>query len=336
MKNRMKIIYFLFALALSGMACTKIADQQPVSSFEKETGPLPWLTLSLDSNHLSQTIRFDSIAQGGNFSVQFTSLSHGKIRIVENGQSVQIQMNAGNWKADSSQYTICKSGVCRIGEIRLVNRSYKANDTIPNPLDTSCSELPLRSIYLAFEAVFQVQNIFPFGGKGTIDSIKTQFYPAQNMGDSIIRYQAGGVVLDHKTAWDTIRYQLKATNRQCWTGKIAVVIGDTCEAHARNDVFHLSSGNALWPESQLTSNDQGCNNLLGTFQTRSQYPDFDYGNYLQQNTRNGMLTDTLIGGNQHYKYQRTNPSATEDGFYYYFKNLISGRVTKAWVRIRFD
>ena len=313
-------------------SCTKVDSYPQPSDFEKTTGPLPYFNNNLDSNGI-KTIRFDSIAQGGNFSLSFTPLAFGSVRIVEEGKAVQIQMKGGNWSKDSTEYTICKNLTCRKGKIILFNLQYKKTDTI-EPIDTSCSELATRKVYGPFNQLLKIGELFPFAGNGKIDSLKSQLYTVGNQGDSIITFTTLDVPVDQKWAWDTIRYKLKAKNRKCWTGKLAIVLGDTCEPEARNDIFSLPTGKALWPQNELTANDKSCNNQLGSYITRTA-TEFEYGNYKVMATANGILTDTLVNGSQFYKYERTNTGAVTDGFYYYFKNLTTNRVTKAWVKIIF-
>lgn len=340
--NKMKVkhlSYLWLCLLLLGwgwLGCTRIENSPPTSSFEKGSGPLVSFDVRLDSMG-AQTIRFDSIAQGGNFTLAFTPMAFGKIRIVEEGKAIQIQMTGHNWERDSTEYTICKNQTCRKGKIVVRNAQYEPPDTI-TPVDTSCSELPLRQIFLSFNTSQVIYNLFPFGSKGTIKSLQTAYYQATNQGDSAIIFSSIGIPVEQNWAWDTIHYQLKASNRKCWTGKLIITLGDTCEPHARSDEFSAPTGSILIPENELVANDRSCNNQLGSYQTRTPYEpplDWDYGSYKKINTLKGVLTDTLVGGNQFYKYQKTSSSASEDGFYYYFKNLTTNRVTKAWVRIRF-
>jgi hypothetical protein len=115
---------------------------------------------------------------------------------------------------------------------------------------------------------------------------------------------------------------------------LIITLGDTCEPQARADMLNVPTGHLLFPETLLTENDKGCNNLLGNYITRTD-KEFDYGNYKVMQTQHGILVDTLVSGNQYYKYTRSNPNASNDGFYYYFKNNSTGRTTKAWVRLSF-
>jgi hypothetical protein len=321
-------IHFVPFLLLLLVACTRIEDQQPKGTFETDKGPLPAFSLQLDSTG-SGLIRFDSIAQGGNFSVSFTPMAHARLRIIENGHALQIQALGGNWEKDSTRYIIVKNNVRREGNIVLRNRQF-----VPDPVNTDCILLPIRTFYLPFLGSVEIRNLVP-SGTPTLDSIRVDFWSFQNEGDSILTFLAAGGTNEQSWAWDTIRYQAHNNAGQCFKGKLAFVIGDTCEAHARNDLFTFPSGKSLFPETDLTQNDKGCNNVLGPHQTRTA-TEFDYGNYKLMNTQNGILVDTLVNGNQFYRYQRTNTSATEDGFIYYFKDLVSQRVTKAWVRIKFN
>ena len=335
--------YIGFAFLVWALSCTRITDDPTPSQipFEEQTGPLPELVVAVDSVHLSQTVRFDSIAQGGNFSVQFTPLRFGKIKIVENGKAVQVQMDTGRWEKDSSQYTICKNSVCRAGWMRIKNSGYK-----PLPVDTTdtlqtgCITLATRTLYMNFSFSLNIRNLFPTGVKGTIDSLSADLYQVSKTNDSTLRYTTNPLSDPDEPNWafDTIRYKATSLSGQCYKAKIAFILGNTCEPEARDDLFTLPTGNALWAESALTVNDTGCLGQLGNYQTRTPYTPLEtwnYGNYKVLNTRFGILTDTLVDNIQHYKYQRTNSSATEDGFTYYFKNLVTGRATKAWVRIKF-
>lgn len=329
--------YLPLAAMVWSLSCSKITETGPtVVPFEKQTGPLPELNISVDSIQPTHTFRFDSIAQGGNFSIQFTPLTFGKIRIVELGRAIQVLMDTGNWKLDSSQYTICKNSVCRSGFMKIRNLSYKPTvpvdtiDTIP----TGCIDLPTRTLYVPFSTSLSIENLFPTGKRGTIDSLKTDIYKVNKTSDSALTYIAIPIPETEKWAWDTIRYRGTSLSGQCYKAKIAVIIGDTNEAHARNDFMSIATGNALWNQTVLTDNDKGSNNQLGNYITRTD-TSFDYGNYKVMNTPNGILTDTLVSGQQHYKYQRTNATALDDQFIYYFKNLANGRTTKAWVKITF-
>ncbi len=324
------------------LSCTRITEQEPSKvPFEKQTGPLPLLNVSVDSVQLTQTIRFDTIAQGGNFSVQFTKLSFGKIRIVEDGKAVQLVMDTGRWEKDSTQYTICKNTVCRDGWLKIKNKSYRpvtvdTTDTVT----TDCIQLATRTLFVNFSTSLFIKQLFPTGKKGTIlaDSLKTIFYTVSKTSDSSITFIANPIAFEPMWAWDTIRYQATGSNGQCYKGKIAIVLGNTCEPQARDDVFTVPTGTVIWPETTLTANGTGCTGQTGSYQTRTPFEapmDWDYGNYKVMNTKSGVLIDTLISGTQHYKYRRSNAAATEDGFWYYYKNLSSGRVTKAWVRIQF-
>lgn len=322
------------------LSCTKVSDEEPSKiPFEKQTGPLPSLNVAVDSVNLSQTIRFDTIAQGGNFSIQFTKLTHGKIKIVEEGKAVQIQMDTGSWEKDSTEYTICKNKVCREGLLKIVNRNYrpKGPDTT-DPIPTPCIIINNWTIYVpAFSSPVQIR----VPGIVLGDSLKADRYSISRTSDSSLSYIANPIPDDQLWAWDTIRLRFSSLSGQCYRAKIAIVIGDTCEPEARNDVFDIGAATfTMWPAGELVANDKGCNNQIGSYQTRTPYQanplaDWDYGDNKRMNTRYGILVDSFYNGGPNYAYIRTKPGGTEDGFYYYFKNLLTGRVTTAWVRIKF-
>jgi len=335
MKTLFKYWLHCTIVLLVVLACRKIDDVQPLSDFEKSKDDLPEFIIEMDSNNLVQTLSFNRIAQGGNFQLKFTPLLHGKIAIGGEGRTIEITMFKTNWKKDSSRYTILKNGVSREGDIVIENKSFRENPVDP---DTACRSFVRSTYYLPFVSSVEIKNLFTGSRKGIINSFKADFWTVSNIGDSVLRFESNGGVNDQDWAWDTVRYKGTGEDGKCYQSTIAFVIGDTCEAHAKNDVFSVPTGSTIWPEADLTANDKSCTGQLGSYQTRTPYTDiqsWEYGNYKQLATKHGVLTDTLIG-TQHYKYVRTNPSATEDGFYYYFKNLSTNRVTKAWVRILFN
>ncbi len=331
----LKNIFFIFILIWIALSCdNKIKDLQPVSDFEKSRDPLPAFQFSITASR-SQVISFDSIAQGGNFTISFTPLLHGRISNLSDGKSILLTLDASNWKKDSTEYTIMKNSVARTGTIVLFNSLFRPDTLVPEPVDTACSALPDKKLFLDFNTLTTIVDLFPDTFQGNVDSFSAAIYSVSIMtGNGRLSYLANPASQDQNWAFDTVWYKLKARNRKCFTGKVLITLGDTCEPQAREDVVPVPSGSLIFPETLLTQNDKGCNNSLGSYITRTA-KDFDYGNYKVMNTNNGVLTDTLINGSQHYKYVKTVTSATDDLFEYYFKNLNSGRVTKAKVKLSF-
>lgn len=333
-----RFVHILVLLFLTLAACKpEVEDLQPKSGFETGTGPLPEYRFEVLPGG-STIVRFDSIAEGGNFTVSFTPLAHGRIRALPGVQGLEIALDTGNWHKDSTNYTISKNAVQRKGWLYFVNKNYvpdTTDDPDPEPVDTACSALPNRFIYLDFNTNTLVGSLFPDTFRGRVDSVRAWLYAASiSLSQDRIQYLANPATQEQMWAFDTVYYKLKALNRKCFTGKLIMVIGDTCEPQARPDVVQIPvSGTLTFPETLLTQNDRGCNGQTGSYITRTQM-DFDYGNYKIMPTTHGILVDTLIGGNQHYKYTRANPTAREDGFYYYFRNNSSGRTSMAWVRLR--
>jgi len=158
LKGKVSIIIVLFQCLLI-FSCYKVEDLQPKSDFEKSTGELPKFNLNLDTNNLMQIVRFDSIAQGGNFQLSFTPLKFGVIKITEGGKAVEFAMFKSNWKQDSSRYKICKNNVCREGNIIFKNKSFYIKE--PIDVDSSCAFLPLRTFNVPFSGSLHIKNLFP-------------------------------------------------------------------------------------------------------------------------------------------------------------------------------
>lgn len=336
----MKLLWISFLLVA---ACRNtIDDMQPTSKFEKSTDPLPAIKIDAKAGS-SHVIAFDTIADGGLFSVKFTPFKHGKISILNNGKSVAIVLDTGNWEKDSSQYTISKNKVSRSGSLVFKNLDYKKPpiDTIKppidtiKPIDTSCSALADKKLFGDFLTDITLQNLFPAGIFGKADSVVSSIYRTQINTQGQITYFSNPDLQVEKWAFDTIFYRLKAANKKCYTGRVLVTLGDTCEPHARLDTISVPGGRLLFSDTLLVKNDKGCNGLLGSYKTTTQQ-DFSSGQYFPEKpTRYGFLTDTGVNGTQHYKYIRTNSAVSSDKFEYFFKNETTGRTTKAEVILKF-
>lgn len=326
----MWIIQFLGWIVLCLAGCTQVDDQRPGDPFEQNTGPLPALSFVTDSTGV-QAISFDSVASGGKYSLEIVPMAFHTIAVAADGKSVLLTPTSSRWHKDSTRYTICKNTRCREGKIVLVNRNF-GTTPVDTHSQTNCTILPVTTYFVPFFGSVEVRNFLPAGATIIPDSIQTDFHQVQNEGDSILTYIAAGGATSVGWAWDTIRFSAQATG-QCYRGKIALVLGDTSEPQARDDRFSVPSGSASWPETALTQNDKGLSGTLGNYQTRTAM-DFNYSNRVMY-TSGGTLTDTLVNGQRLYLYTRTAANALHDQFTYYFKNLTSGRITKATVWIDF-
>jgi len=324
---------------LFGLGCSKVEDLQPQSDFEKSTDSLPAIKFDLDSTG-SKVVQFDSIAQGGNFSISLTGFKHCKLKIQNQGKTILVEAQGKNWKKDSSNYTICKNNHCRDGVIFLTNKQYYKDSVIIKPVD-SCVILPFRHQHSENfgDQAFISDFLLPPGVNATINTVSVLNFYGYKYSDNLIYYEAKKVGATQKWGFDTISYTLNGSDGKCYKGKIGILIGDTCEASARDDNFIVTNGYREFLEDEFAANDKDCNgNISLAFTTRST-PAFATATV--QNTASGFgsldegtVNQTSI--KRLFKYTRTNPSATKDIFPYYFKNLNSGRVTKAWVYLQLN
>ncbi len=323
---------------LFAVGCKKVEDLQPQSDFEKSKDTLPTFNFDLDSTG-SKVLQFDSIAQGGNFNISLTGFKHCKLKIQNQGKTLLVEATGKNWKKDSSDYTICKNGTCRDGKIRITNRQYINPGEKPNPVD-SCTYLSVSSRYyegLENQDDFISDNLFPVGITGTLNSISSLNYSATRYNANTILYNTNTGSIPDKWGFDTIYYSIESVDKKCYKGKIAITIGDTCEISARDDYFLVDNGFRAFPEAELALNDTACQIGPVAYTTRST-KDFGQGGTVK-NTVFGSLdenTESVTSSKRLFKYTKTFPSATKDNFPYYFKNLNSGRVTKAWVYLKFN
>ena len=323
------------------LGCNKYEDLQPKSTFETSTDSLQNFDISLKKEG-STIIRFDSIAQGGTYKISFTPFEHCSLQLIEDGKAIEIKGPAYNWENDFSKYTICKNGNCRTGSIYIKNSDY--TNPIFDTIDSNgCIILPLRKFYTFFLTPTLLKNFFPNGVEGRIDTFETKNYTIKralnntNPSYTILEFYALPKPESQPWAWDTVSYKLSGTNGKCYSGKIEIIIGDTCKSLAKADSFTVSNGKIIVNQTELTANDFPCAQPAGLHITRSGTEEnFNYGNYKVRNTEFGVLTDTLINGQQHYKYVRTKPSARKDKFVYYLKSFNPERVTKAWVYLKLN
>ena len=316
---------------LFAMGCKKVEDLQPQSDFEKSTAELPTFNIFLDSTG-SQVIQFDSIAQGGNFSVSLSGFKHCKLKIQNQGKTLLLEAQGKNWKGDTSRYIICKNNTCRDGSIFLTNKQYIVDTGGNGPVDKCVSLIFKSRNYDEINGgeIF-VDSLFPAGFIGSIRNISSINYVASKFSDVLLLYKVyPDLINSKKWGWDTIRYDLTALDGKCYKVKIPYTIGDVCEASAKDDNLLVTNGFKLILEDELTLNDKNCAGLAVPSTTRS---GLDFGTKYVQLTQFGRLEDTLIvaGNKRGYRYYKTNPSAIKDKFPYYFRDLITNRVTKAWV-----
>jgi len=324
----------VFMCCLFSSGCKKdVEDLQPQSDFEKSKDALPTFNFDLDSTG-SKVLQFDSIAQGGNFNISLNGFKHCKLKIQNQGKTLLVEATGKNWKKDSSDYTICKNGTCRDGKIRITNQQYINPGEEPNPVD-SCTYLSISSRYyegLENQDDFISDNLFPVGITGTLNSISSLNYSATRYNDNTILYNTNTGSIPDKWGFDTIYYSIEGVNKRCYKGKIAITIGNTCEISAKDDYFTVTNGFRSFPEAELALNDSSCFPGSLAFTTRST-KNFGPGGTVK-NTDSGSLdegTENQTSIKREFKYTRTIPNATKDKFPYYLKNLITGRVTKAWV-----
>jgi len=319
----------LTAIGMFGiLSCTKIEQTLPKLPVDTSTAALPKLELKMEGTD-STVLDFSSIiAANEPFSLSFTLFQHGRI-VVRAGNIVRYISNEERWTADSGHYDYCQKGHCRRGFIQIRN-SKIFKDSIVIPLTN------LGPFYLAYFGSKDF-NLIPTGRTGKISSIDHNYFTANIVApDSVqLLYVAnGGVQGPYLMGFDDVYYRIKTTGDTVFTGKVSFVLGDTCDAQARPDSFQVSGNQAQWSAGQWVLNDEPCFAPLENFKIRIQVN--PYGESLSIQTQNGVLVDTLVNGQQVLKYTRTNLAANQDVFPYYLLSNSNNRLTRAWIKLKFN
>jgi len=329
--KKMKItgqLLLLTAIGLFGMlGCTKIEQTLPKLPADTSTAALPKLELKVEGTD-STVLDFSSIiAADEPFSLSFTPFQHGRI-VVRAGNIVRYISNKEPWTADSGYYNYCQRG-CRRGFI-LIRNSKVFIDSIVIP------QKNLGPFYLTY---FQSKdfNLIPTGRTGKITSIVHNYFTVNIVAPDSVKllYVAnGGVQGPYLMGFDDLYYRIKTIGDTVLKGKISFVLGDTCDAQARPDSFLVSGNQAQWSAGQWVLNDEPCFAPLENFKIRIQVN--PYGESLNIQTQDGVLVDTLVNGQQVLKFTRTNLAANQVIFPYYLLSNSNNRLTRAWIKLKFN
>ncbi len=322
-------LLLLSAIGLFGiLSCTEIEQTLPKPPADTSSAPLPKLELSVEGADSALLDFSPIIAANEPFSLSFTAFQHGRV-VLRTGNIVRYISNNERWSTDSGYYDYCQRGNCRRGLIRIVN-SQVFSDSVVLPLAT------LGPFYLAYFGS-QDFNLIPTGRTGKITSIVHNYFTANIVVPDSMRllyFAGGGMQGPYLMGFDDVNYRIKTPGDTIFTGKVYFVLGDTCEAQARPDSFQVSGNQAQWTAGQWALNDEPCFAPLEDYKIRIQIN--PYSNFQSIQTPNGVLVDTLVNAQQVLKYTRINLAAREDIFPYYLLSNSNNRLTRAWIKLKFN
>ena len=329
------LFYVLVAWGvLSQYACSDLKEKDPVLPVDTATVSMPALSILVKEDSSVSLDLSTILPQNEPYTLQFGALLHGEILVENGGKQLRYKSTSTGWKSDSTGYEFCRKGRCRNGIFKVNNLDF-----IPIIIDPIIPETlalaPIGPFYLEFLSSFE-DTIVPLNISGKLISLTHNYYIANIQGpDStrILYFSAGGGTVG-TYGFDDITYIIKASNGKLYKGGFEMILGDTCEAQARNDSFSVTGNSMTWPASNWFENDQPCFGTEDNYQIRISLA--TYGTDLTINTGKGLLTDTMEAGIQKLKYTRTNLSATEDSFWYYVKAGFNQRITRAKVKLKFQ
>jgi len=331
-------------------SCSSFEEGKPIIPDDTTTVSLPFLKLAVADTG-SGIIKLDSIIAADEvYTLTFGVLKFGRIVLENAGRTVRYVSSAKGWKIDSTDYEICRKGRCRKGIFRVTNVNFKVDsvvnpedsvivpeDTIINPGDTNASQLPnLGPVYVESFGSADV-SVSQLGFNGKFISIKHSYYTTNIQGadSSSILYFAGGGGTVGNFGFDDVFYTIKTTGGEIKKGKIEFIIGDTCEAQARNNSFTLTGNSSQWQASVWFENDKPCSFTENQFKLRLKLN--PYGLPYSMATEAGIVTDAVsIGNQQYFKYKRTNTSGNTDTFFYYLQAGSNNRISRARILLKFN
>jgi len=319
-----KILVLWLALA----SCTEIEQIIPSAPIDTTSTELPFISASVLGIDSVEVDLSPSIVANEPFSVSFSSFQHGRM-VLREGKKFRYISLTERWVADSGFYDICQTGNCKRGKIKVRNNRIFTDSVVISLPELSPYYIP----YLGSQEVY----LIPPGRSGKVISLSHNAFTASVIGPDSTRmvyFAASGISNPFLLGFDDVTFQIKTIGDTILKGSFKVILGDTCEAQARDNAFMLTGSNAEWNTMDWAANDEPCFAPLEDFKIKI-HPSV-YSNYIKVNTPQGILTDTLIGGEQKLLYKRTNPAATEDVFPYYLLANSTNRLSRAWIRIKFN
>lgn len=316
----------LIALLLGFAQCSKIDVEQP-SPTDTTAILLPVFHVAIDSSGKGSFSLDTLITKYPDFSLRFDPMVNGIFVVNVVKREARFEKNNDNWTIDSTEYELCVSGHCKIGKV--VVRNYVI------PIASECDSIaPIGPI-----SVGQLgQVIIPISPRrswGKVTEIRQGFYNATFLTDSTkIQFRAVGN--PNYYGFDEVGYTLVDSLGKCHRGVILFTIGDPCEATAFDDALTLTGNYGEWPVSQFHANDVDCSGPVDGLQFRIS-PQINYGNHLSIPTKNGTITDTIIGTTQLFQYRKRNLAATKDSCWYYIYDAGNSlKITRAKIRIKLE
>jgi hypothetical protein len=326
-----RMLGFLALLGLNLASCTRYEENEPVNPLDKESGPIPALRLTVRNNEPVQIPLDSLISHSEGIGVSFSSPLYGYLDPSEDRKFLTYKPfpDAGNWLVDSVEYQVCRKSGCRKGKLYFVNAEY---DPTPPVADTL--QLPdAGPFYLGYFSSLEVP-VFPSTLAARIQTIRHRYYTCSVQGpDSThILYFAGGGSTQGTFGFDEVSFLGKTPEGQWVKGRVSFILGDTCEAQARDDAFLVLAESITWLPSQWLTNDGPC---FGSLEGHSLRLHPENAAVRKVATNNGIVTDTLINGERRFRYQKTNPAAASDAFWYYLEAGPNQRLTRARIRLTF-
>jgi hypothetical protein len=303
-------VALLGVLGLWLNACNYVRqDEDPTPN------PLPLILPAYNSNlqtGQSLTIEVDSLVPrpGEAYTFSFKQPVFGRLVLSEGIMTYTQPQSSVVWEKDSAQYTICQNGSCGKGILRFKNIS----------VSSTCLKDADSSWYVS--ALSQKEFILPSGAR--ITSFSADNYTADTLNGQTLRYIAAGNLLNF--GYDVVRYSYTLSG-QCHQGQIQIVVGDSCQAGARNGRLGAPTGTRFITRTELVALAKGCRNLVanGVFSTTAT----GLG-HTHIATPYGSLVDTVIGSTTGIYYRRLNTTSTRlDTAIYFFTSAVDERITRA-------
>jgi len=324
---------------LASMACTKINETRPDLPVDSSRASFPNLELSvagLDSTIINLA---PIVPTNEPFTLAISAFTFGSITLIDNNKFLYKSFT-NKWRKDTAHYDVCRKNVCRRGFIEIVNRSPVLEpDTVDSTIvvDTSFIMLaPTGSVYINYVG-FKEIAVVPSNLVAKIKSYQHNYFKAiiTNSDSLKITYTAAGgngstIPL---IGFDDLYYNLKGSDGKMYKGKVELILGDTNAAQARPDSFVVSGNNITFNQTQITTNDEP-QFSFDIYKIRLQIQ--SYGDEIQINTPNGTLSEALVNGEQVFTYTKTNTTATSDVIPYYLLAASNNRLTRAWIKLKFN
>jgi len=261
-KSVLALVLWMFI----SFSCNEIKKEEPILPENPFVKPIGSIQLVFDSLTGFATLPISALHldKSKTFTFEAKDFIHGSFDLANDSQLVYIPKPLEIWGEDSGTLKVCQGVNCKNGFLKIRNPQVIPNPDTPIVITiqwlkgTPLPDMPeLKVGDLGSTRITNFDGLQEAGAE--LDSVGA-LYTAQIRADKVsINYLPGGGLANGLgLVNDRIFYRIKRSNGQFYRGTIPILIGDTCQPRARQDVVVVPNSGGFINHSSLEANDIGC------------------------------------------------------------------------------